>query len=149
MKSSWMKIATLVFVVAVVLGMSLPKSQASMSLANGKFTLPFAGKLGGMSLPAGDYTYTVEGGKTEFGIITIYQNQKIMGMMLAQSFESHEDKSQYPVLVFVRHDGNSVLRAFRLPGTGTFYFTLPKEMKTLIAQQPQLIETIQVQASGN
>jgi hypothetical protein len=147
MKSSWKKLATLVFVFALALGMSLPKSQAAASAA-GRFKLPFAANLGDISLSAGDYTYSVEQ-MSNSGLITIYHDRQALGMLRAQSFSSFDDKSQYPVLVFVRHDGNAILHAFRLPGNGTFYFALPKEMKTLIAQQPQLVETIQVQASGN
>ena len=148
MRSSWKKIATLVFVVAVALGMGLPKTQASSSVAAGRFKLPFAANLGGMSLAAGDYTYAVEQ-MSNAGKITIFHDQKVVGMFHAQSFSTFENNSQYPVLVFVRHDGSAMLRAFRFPGIGTLYFALPKEMKTLIAQQPQLIEAIQVQASGD
>lgn len=147
MKSSWKRIVSLALVLAVALGMGLPKTQASSSAA-GRFKLPFAANLGGMSLAAGDYTYSVEQ-MSNAGKITIYHDQQAVGMLHAQSFSIFEDKSQYPVLVFVRHDGNAVLHAFRFPGAGTFYFGLPKEMSTLIAQQPQLIETIQVQASGD
>jgi hypothetical protein len=35
-----------------------------------------------------------------------------------------------------------------LPSIGTYYFEMPKSLKTLVAQQPQLIETVQVQVSG-
>jgi hypothetical protein len=31
---------------------------------------------------------------------------------------------------------------------GTFYFALPKDLQVLMTQQPQLIETVPVQVSG-
>jgi hypothetical protein len=148
MKSSWKKVAVFAFALAIVVGLGLSRSQASSSVAEGKFKLPFQANLGGMSLAAGVYTYSVEQ-MSNSGKITIYQNNRAVGMLHAQSFTNFEDKSQYPVLVFVRHENNVMLRAFKFPRTGTFYFSLPKEMNTLIAQEPQLIETIQVQASGD
>jgi hypothetical protein len=148
MKASWKKLATLAFVVAVALGMSLPKSQASWSVAQGAFKLPFTANVGNITLTAGDYTFSVDE-MSRNGKITIYQGTQAVGMLFAQSFSIYDDKSPYPVLLFVRHDGNATLRALKFPRAGTFYFTLPKEMNTLIAQQPQLVETIQVQASGN
>jgi hypothetical protein len=32
---------------------------------------------------------------------------------------------------------------------GTFYFSLPKDLRTLIARQPELIETVSVDVSGD
>jgi hypothetical protein len=32
-----------------------------------------------------------------------------------------------------------------MPNVGTFYFSLPKDLKKLIAQNPELIETVLVQ----
>ncbi|MGA9630369.1 MAG: hypothetical protein WA369_09770 [Candidatus Acidiferrales bacterium] len=53
-----------------------------------------------------------------------------------------------PELVCIRHDGKVSVRALKLPRVGTFYFALPKDLKALVAQQPQLIETVQVEARG-
>jgi hypothetical protein len=54
-----------------------------------------------------------------------------------------------PVLICIRHDGNVSVRALRLPNVGTFYFSLPKDLQTLIARQPELIETVSLEVSGD
>ena len=144
---SWKKIAAFAVVLAVSFGMSLPALQAQ-SVARGKFKLPFDANSGKMALPSGDYTYSVNHFAIN-GSILIYQGQKAVGMLYAQSFSPYDHQGQNPELIFVRHDGKAALRAFRFPQVGTFYFALPKDLKNLSAQAPQLIETISVQVSGD
>jgi hypothetical protein len=82
-------------------------------------------------------------------IVSIYQGSKIVALLHPQSFSSYDRQGEKPVLVFVRHDGNTTLRALRFPGSGTYYFPLPKGLKILSAKQPQLLETISVEVSGD
>ena len=70
-------------------------------------------------------------------------------MLHAQMFKDNENRSKSPVLICIRHDGNVSIRALRLPNVGTFYFSLPKDLKMLIARQPELIETVFVKVSGD
>jgi len=147
MKFSWNKVAAFAVVAAVGFGMSLPQLQAQ-SVARGKFQLPFDSKVDQLALPTGDYTFAVDHLAMN-GIVSIYQGSKIVGLMHPQSFSSYDNQGEKPVLVFVRHQGDTALRAFRLPGTGTFYFPLPKGLKALSAKQPQLIETVSVQVSAD
>ena len=147
MTGSWKKIAGFAVVVAIAFGMSLPQLQAQ-SIARGKFQLPFDAKVDKLALPTGDYTFAVDH-LTVNGILYIYQGTQIVGLMRPQSFSSYDNQGEKPVLVFVRHDGNTTLRALRFPGSGTFYFPLPKGLRVLSAKQPQLIETIAVQVSAD
>lgn len=147
MNSPWRKVVGLASLVALALLVSLPKVHA-FSAANGKFQLPFDAKMGNMTLPAGEYEYSVQD-MSRTGKIVIYQGTKYATVLHAQSFDDREKQSEKPVLIFVRHDGSASLRAFKFPGAGTFYFPLSKEMSNLVAQQPQLIETVQVQAFGD
>jgi hypothetical protein len=147
MQGPWKKVAAFIFVVAVAFGMGLPELHAGPAVA-GKFKIPFDASLGTTVLPTGDYTVALHQVAMQ-DVIFIYQGTKGVAALRPQSFNPHEDKGEKPVLIFVRHDGNSTLRAVSFPGAGTFYFPLPKELKTLVAQQPQLIETVQVQVSGD
>jgi len=52
-------------------------------------------------------------------------------------------------LVCIRQHGNVTVRALRLPHVGTFYFSLPKQLTVLVAQQPELIETVSVEVSAD
>lgn len=147
MQGPWKKVAAVAFVVAVAFGMCSLKLHAWPPVA-GKFKIPFDASLGKTVLPTGDYTFTLSNAAMQ-NVITIYQGTKGVAILHPQSFDSYADKGEKPVLIFVRHDGNSTLRAVSFPGAGTYYFPLPKELKTLVAQQPQLIETVQVQVSGD
>jgi hypothetical protein len=147
MLGPWKRVAVVTFVVAVALGTCLQAVHAG-PVVTGNFKIPFDATLGTTALPTGDYSVSV----SEFaqqGTLTIYQGTKAVAMLRPQLFDSYENKGEKPVLIFVRHDGNTTLRAVRFPKAGTFYLPLPKELKTLVAQQPQLIETIAIQVSGD
>jgi hypothetical protein len=117
-------------------------------LARGRFKLPFDAQLEQMSLPTGEYTFSVKDASLN-GNIFVYRGNQPVGVLRAQMFKDNENQSPNPVLVCIRHDGNVSVRALRLPNIGTFYFSLPKELKTLAAQQPELIEVVAVEVTGD
>ena len=147
MRVSWKRVAGFVLVAAIAFGMSLPSLHAQ-AVAAGKFKLPFDANLDKIALPNGDYTFAVDHLAMN-SIVRIYQGTRVMAIMHPQSFSSFDNQGEKPVLVFVRHAGNTTLRALRFPGSGTFYFPLPKDLKILSAKQPQLLETISVEVSGD
>jgi hypothetical protein len=147
MNVSWKKFLGFAVALAIGFAISQPRLQAQSDAAAGKFKLPFDAKLGSLSLPTGDYKFSVRSG-TLNGRLYIYHGQDAVGIALPQSFSSAQDKAQNPVLICIRHDGNATVRALKLPGVGTFYFALPKNLQTLVAQQPQLIETVSIQVTG-
>jgi hypothetical protein len=117
--------------------------------ASGKFTLPFDAQWGEkMALPTGEYTYSVNHLSSN-GLIWVYRGKQAVGIVIPQVFETEEIGSKNPELVLIRHDGKTSVRALRLPGVGTFYFHLPKELNTLVTEQPRLIETVTVQVNGD
>jgi hypothetical protein len=117
-------------------------------VTRGKFKLPFDAQLEQMALPTGDYTFSVQDASLN-GNIYVYRGSQPVGVLHAQMFKDNENQSKSPVLICIRHDGNVSVRALRLPNVGTFYFSLPKDLKTLIARQPELIETVSVEVSGD
>jgi hypothetical protein len=146
MKSAWSRIAGLVFVLAISVGMIVPGLSAGPSMGTASFKLPFDAKMGGITLPKGDYTISVN--NHGLGAVSVFSGVQGIGMVFPQSFASHQSQTEKPTLVCVRHDGNVAVRALNLPNVGTYYFPLPKELKTLSAQQPQLIETVTVEVAG-
>ncbi len=146
MKGSWKWVSGVVLTAVIAFAMIAPELQAGLG-ATGKFKLPFDAQVGKVALPTGNYSFTVKGSQRAEGSSSIKDRQAV-GTLLPQTFDGYESKSEKPVLVCIRHDGNVTVRALRLPGVGTFYFSLPKELKTLVAQQPQLIETISIEANG-
>lgn len=148
MKGPWKKKAVVfVFVVAVAFGIGLSEMHA-WPVTRGKFTMPFNAEMGTLAVSTGEYTFSVNRLAAD-GLVSIYQGTKGIAMLHAESFSPYEAQGDNPVFIFVRHDGNTTLRALRLPRAGTFYFPLPKGLKNLIAEQPQLIETVAVQVSGD
>ena len=137
-----------VAVLSAVFGFGLlaPAPQAGPAL--GKFTLPFDAKIGTMVLPTGDYTLSLDGFTgNEPKFVVVSQGSKIVGSVLPQVFDGNGNSDKKGVLVCVRHNGQVGVRALRT-NHGTFYFALPKDLQVLMTQQPQLIETVPVQVSG-
>jgi len=147
MRGSWKRISEVVVMAVFAFGIIAPVLQAG-SAAAGKFKLPFDAQFGNLTLPRGDYEFRVDGLALN-GKIVILQANRPVGMVHPQLFSDQEDQNKKPVLLCIRHDGNTTVRALRLPNVGTFYFSLPKELEVLVAQQPQLIQTVSVEVVGD
>jgi hypothetical protein len=147
MQSSWKRVSSVVLIAVIAFGVIAPGLQAGLITA-GRFKLPFDAQLGKIALPAGDYMFTIDGLSLN-GKIIIYRENRPVGILFPQMFSDRENKSKNPVWVCLRHDGKVAIRALRLPNVGTFYFSLPKELSVLTAQQPQLIETVSVEVTGS
>jgi hypothetical protein len=147
MKVSWKCFSGVVLTAVIALAMIAPGLHAGPA-ARGKFTMPFDAQWGRTTLRTGDYTFSVNH-ITSNGMIFVYRGSQAVGLMHPQMFNDSDNHSKNPELVCIRHDGIVTVRALRLPNVGTFYFSLPKELKTLVAQQPELIETISVKVSAD
>ena len=139
---SWAALAVVIAIGAVVPGL-----QATSS-AVGRFKLPFNAQLGTTELPTGDYTISIDGSVGSNGAILVYQGSEAVAIAVPQTLDLHQGQGEKPALLCIRHDGKVTIRALRLPNVGTYYFALPANLQTLVAQQPQLIETVSVQISG-
>ncbi|HKM79724.1 MAG TPA: hypothetical protein VJY15_01995 [Candidatus Acidoferrum sp.] len=147
MEGSWKRVSGVAVIAVLACGMMGTGLQAGPA-AGGKFKLPFDAQAGRMALPTGEYTFKIERPSLD-GTVSIYRENRAVGMLRPQMFNNHENQGKRPVLVCIRHNGNVTVRALQLPGVGTFYFALPQELKMLVAQQPQLIETVSVEVSGD
>lgn len=114
----------------------------------GRFKLQFDAQVGKTALPTGDYTFSVDRASGTNGVIFVYREGRALGMVVPQVLDRYKGEGLTPELLCIRHDGKVTVRAMRLPGVGTYYFEMPKNLKTLVAQQPQLIETVPVQVNG-
>lgn len=115
--------------------------------AGGSFKLPFDAQWGTVSLKTGDYTFAVDH-ITSNGSIAVYRGNQAVGIVRSQVLDGSEDRDQKSELLCVRHNGKATVRALRMAQVGTFYFALPRDVTVLVAKQPQLIETVSVQVSG-
>jgi hypothetical protein len=146
MKDLGKRISAFTLVVVIAFAVIVPGLHAGFS-SGGKFTLPFNAQWEKIDLPTGDYTYSIDH-LSLGGTIIVYQGSQAIGTLRPQVFESTQGQGKNPALICIRHNGNVTVRALRLPHTGTFYFSLPKELKGLMAQQPKLIETVSVEVTG-
>jgi hypothetical protein len=147
MKGSWKWVSGIVVIAAMAFAMIATGLKATPSAAL-RFKLPFDAQMQKLSLSAGEYSLVLDRSHSG-GEIFIYQGQQSVGILFPQTFDEREDQGQKSALICLRHDGKVAVRALRLPNVGTYYFSLPKDLKTLTAEQPQLIETISVEANGN
>jgi len=141
-KILWVVLGAVIAIAAI-----LPGLQAG-PMAGGRFKMPFDAQLGKTTLPMGDYTFSVNRGDGTYGLIRVYRGAESVGIMVPQELDTYHGQGESPALLCIRHDGKVTIRALRLPGIGTYYFQMPKELKTLVVQQPELIETVPVQVSG-
>ncbi len=141
-KILWIALGAVIAIAAI-----LPGLQAG-PMSAGRFKMPFDAQLGKTALPMGDYTFTVNRTEGSYGLIRVYRGSESVGIMVPQELDIYHGQGQNPALLCIRHDGKVTVRALRLPGIGTYYFQMPKELQTLVAQQPKLIETVPVQVSG-
>lgn len=145
MRGPWKSIAGVVLGAAIAVAVIAPRLQAGPA-AQDKFTLPFDAQWGKTLLPAGVYTLSVDRLNSN-GTVRIARGSQGVGIMLPQLFDYTQNKSKNPELICIRHNGVATVRALRLPQVGTFYFSLPKDLKVLMAQQPQMIESVSLEAT--
>jgi hypothetical protein len=110
----------------------------------GRFSLPFEARWGGISLGAGDYTFSVE----NFSIVRVRQGQKELGVVLLQSYDRAHGRNENASLICIRHDGTCAVWALTTPELGTFYFAVPKDARVMVAQQPELLQSVSIQIAG-
>jgi hypothetical protein len=143
MKDMWKSVSVIVLSAVIAFGVIALDVQAR--ILGGQFELPFDAKWGEVALPRGGYTFSVD---HIAGTIIIYRGSQAMGFVRPETLDSHDNPTESPVLVCIRHDGKVAVRALRLPRQGTFYFPIPKELNALLAKQSPLIETVSIDVSG-
>ena len=132
------------FTAVIAITMLAPALRAELS-NEGRFKLLFDAELGKTALPRGDYTFSLDRSAGSYGTIVIYRDNQALAMAVPETLDRYDRQGVHPELLFVRHDGRVILRALRMPDLGTFYFSIPKDLKKFVEQEPQLIETVPVQ----
>ena len=145
MKPSWKRpLGSAVF--AILAFTVVTANVQARPATRGHFALPYEAQWGSVTLPAGDYTFSIDHLSMN-GSILLYRGTQAAGMVRWQSMDEQSGAASGELLC-IRHDGKATVRALKLPEVGTLYFSLPRDMKTLVAQQPELIETVAVQVAG-
>ena len=144
MKGSRKSILSIALGAVIAIAAIMPGLKAGPA-TTGRFKLPFDVQMGKMALSAGNYTFSVERSAGPNGLIRVYRGAEGVGLMLPQELDTHHGQHENPALLCVRHDGKVTVRALRWTNVGTYYFPMPKDLQKLVAEQPELIETVPVQ----
>jgi hypothetical protein len=119
----------------------------------GTFTLPFEVRWGTAILPAGDYSFTIDTGDP-LHLATVRGRDG--AAMIMASGTSDRQFSGRNALFLVRRGRAGTVRALHLatPGIGSpkgglvFHYSPPKSEPLLLAQAPELIQSVPVVVSG-
>ena len=133
------------FFALALLAISIIPSVASAQHYRGKFTLPFAARWGGLTLPAGEYTFAADG-VTNSSMISIEHAGQYLGrvMVAGVTFGTPYKSSQ---LVAVPAGDTYRISLLRLEDQCVISFTIPKrerEQMTAKNHEPVLVRVIAV-----
>jgi len=113
----------------------------------GQFTLPFDAKWGLATLPAGDYTFTLDSSALP-AMIKIEQGTRNVALVMAQNTET-SDASKASELVVTRSGGYARIRVLHLAELGTdFAYGAPKAESREMASAPELIQRVPITLNG-
>ncbi|MFZ0964510.1 MAG: hypothetical protein WAO35_26905 [Terriglobia bacterium] len=137
------RISTLVrFLGLALLAACFNAGPASAQVFQGKFTLPFAARWGQTTLPAGDYSFTLDSANANC-TVRLYNENGGVAMVLAQV----QDKSDAgrAALTVVR----GTVRALSLPEIGIILQYAPQRPKHLTAaEEREISQVVPITASG-
>lgn len=147
MKRHWKSIAGVVLAGLMACAVVAPRLQGRPT-AQAKFTLSFDAQWGKNVLSSGEYTVSISQYSSTAMIWVSNQNGRRVAVMLPQAFDTTQTGGKDAELVGIRHNGTVAIRELRLPDVGTFYFSLPKDLTTQVAVQPEMIQTVALESVG-
>lgn len=125
-----MKHSMFAFLALVLLLSGIAVGPANAQGITGKFTLPFATHWGGLTLPAGDYLFTVDRPR---GSMLLATGRKSLGFVIAQSVTAKA--SHASSLLVEKAEGVASITELRLAGSGVvFRYTPPKAARKAIEE---------------
>ncbi len=115
-------------------------------LYQGTFSLTTETRWGQATLPAGDYSFTLDS-ESVTGIVEVHgQSQSALIMLQATEPTSSTSAS---VLRLARSNGSARILSMHLAELGKdFYFAVPKHERQILALGPQLIQRVPIAATG-
>jgi hypothetical protein len=132
---------------AVAASVAPATAQTSSAVSKGKITLPIEVQWGGVSLPPGEYTYTLDSGSLG-GVLRLRRAGHYVAVLQAVGI-SEARPSRSSELILIRRGRKGIVRTLYLSelGLALSYVRYPRGLQT-IAQAPELIQRIPVSSFG-
>ena len=116
---------------------------ANAQVFQGKFTLPSQARWGQATLPAGDYSFTLDSVDMK-SRLRIFHDRNVVDMIVAQSYDT-TDSGRAELTV-----EQGTVRSLRLPELGIILQYAPQRPKHLTApEERQLAQLVRVTAASN
>jgi hypothetical protein len=116
---------------------------ANAQVFQGKFTLPFQARWGQATLPAGDYSFTLDSVDMK-SRLRIFHDRNVVDMIVAQSYDT-TDSGRAELTV-----EQGTVRSLRLPELGIILQYAPQRPKHLTApEERQLAQLVRVTSASN
>jgi len=115
---------------------------ANAQVFEGKFTLPSQARWGQATLPAGDYSFTLDSMDMK-SKLSVFHGRNVVGMIVAQSYDA-TDSGHAELTV-----EQGTVRSLRLPELGIILQYAPQSPKHLTApEERQLAKLVPVTAAS-
>jgi len=126
---NWIRISTLLrFLGLVSLAVCFNVGHASAQMFQGKFTLPFEARWGQATLPAGEYTFSVDGMGPNCTLHLSRGTQNVAMIVASGQYESYSGPAELSVV-------RGTVRALSLPEIGMVYQYARPQPKHLTAPE--------------
>lgn len=147
----------LVFLVRLAFAVAIVFCIAGVGRAQtneGEFTLPFEAQWGNITLPAGDYSYSLEQPDSLVAVpaatirlTTASDNTLQLAQLMIGRRQSQP--SQHSSLILLRNGGKHIVKEIHLKGFDlAFDCVLPKGISQLMAKGPVLIQRLPILAAA-
>jgi len=139
----WIRSSTLLrYLGLALLAACFNAGNSSAQAFQGKFTLPFEARWGQATLPAGDYSFTLDG-VGPMCMLHLYRGRNGVGMILAQAYDkAHSGRAKLTVV-------RGTARSLSLPEIGVVFQYAPQHRKYLTApEEREIAQIVPVATTG-
>lgn len=131
---------TLSSLVLALLASCLSAGMARAQEMQGKFTLPFDARWGQATLPAGDYSFTVD--QSQAAAKVVLAGEKARAIIRAQGYDPKEMDSS--ALVLAKNHGVNTVRELKLAELGVVLYFTPSRPHQTAAEEKQIAKAIPI-----
>jgi hypothetical protein len=139
------RVLLLSFLTLALLGVCLSAGPANAQGFTGKFTLPFEARWGLATLPAGEYSFSLEA--KPGGLLKVVRGTRTVALVYAHGWD--QKSSARNALMVVKEGGASIVREVTLRDIALVLYYAPHKVPRGSAQEErQVAQVIPISAAG-